>query len=263
VDKQILPASQKEVFHDLDQDGYSEEIWIINDHTDNSSILIKTKEKIFNHWPIDKKLYADEVKIGDFNNNGYDEIYVFTHDSTTIYINIFEPFPDLVTHIENRPIYQIYYDNNDNDFGIASSLFEDLNGDGNKEIILSVGTGWSGKPRQTIAYDIRNDTLYCSQTCGVCLYNSYTYDVDQDGVNEILGYTSALGNCKDLPYSDSSTWLMILNNKLDYFFEPVEIGKHPGSLMVQPLVHNNESYLVVFNQHRGINDTSSLLLFNK
>lgn len=265
VDKQILPSSQREVFHDLDHDGYSEKLKIFDVYSANSSILIMTKEKIFHHWPLHKKLFDHgQVYFGDFNNNGYDEIYVFTHDSSTIYINIFEPFPDLVTHIEDRPIYQVYYNkHNTIDNQIVSSLFEDLNGDGSKEIILSLMTGWTGKPRQTIAYDLRNDTLYFSQKCGVCLYDSYTYDIDGDGVNEILGSTHAYNNCKDLPYSDSSTWLMILNNKLDFFFEPVEIGKHPASLMVRPLVHNNESYLVVFNQHRGINDTSSLLLFNK
>jgi hypothetical protein len=223
-----------------------------------------TKEKLYYQWPLHKKLFQQgKVYFGDFNNNGYDEVYVFTHDSSTIYINIFEPFPDFVTHIENRPICQVYYYKNKIDNEIVCVFFDDLNNDGDKEIILSLMTGWSGNPRQTIAYDLRNDTLYFSQKCGVCLYDSYTYDIDGDGVNEILGSTHAYDNCKDLPYSDSSTWLMILNNKLDYFFEPVEIGKHPASLMVQPLVHNNESYLVVFNKHRGINDTSSLLLFNK
>ena len=57
-------------------------------------------------------------------------------------------------------------------------------------------------------------------------------DIDGDNRPEIFGTMSASGNySRNVPYSDSSTWLMVFNDKLSFEFPPVEFPGFANGLI--------------------------------
>ena len=53
-------------------------------------------------------------------------------------------------------------------------------------------------------------------------------DTDGDNRPEIFGTMSASGNySRNVPYSDSSTWLMVFNDNLSFEFPPVSFPDLP------------------------------------
>ena len=108
---------------------------------------------------------------------------------------------------------------------------DDLNGDGYKELIFGITTGFSIFPRNIYAYDIVHDTLISSPKSGFSFQEIRQQDINGDGKNEILLTGYSPGNTKsDYPYNDSSCWLMVLDRKLDFLFKPIEFQGIHGSL---------------------------------
>jgi hypothetical protein len=81
-------------------------------------------------------------------------------------------------------------------------------------------------------------------------------DVDGDKRPEIFGISSASGNYpSNVPYSDSSTWFMVFNDKLQFEFPPVGFRGFANSLEVKG--YNKEDFRgYVLSHISGGTDTS-------
>ena len=62
---------------------------------------------------------------------------------------------------------------------------------------------------------------------------------------------------KNVPYTDQYSWLMVLNNDLEFLFPPLKFYEYPSRLSVVPICHNGEKRLVAFHDYYGVQNFSS------
>lgn len=159
---------------------------------------------------------------------------------------------------------------------IIDGSMDDLNEDGTKELIFGITTGFSLYPRQIYAFDLANDSIWTSPYNGYFLSDILQTDITGDGKPEIIPYGYAASNVHDttVKYHDHSSWLMVLDRKLQFLFEPVELeggfsnvmpfffrrnGKTVFMAAVCPPMHKGDSaYLITFTKEGQISDKTIL-----
>jgi len=255
-------------YYDLDKDGYSDKIEVHTGTDNNVGIIVYTKGGVIDQWNFRgeiKKVDPFNIRVffGDINNNGIDEIFVATFFRDTIYLSCFNPFENKYYFKEISVSYYHKY-NGTIDAGIYKCALYDMNNDGINEIYFSINTGHSKYPRRMYAYDAVNDTLYKSPLGCITYQYPVMFDIDKDGKPELFGSPQAVGNCKEsAPYSDQYLWLSVLDEKMNFEFEPKIIGYYPTMGSVTAFTANNENYIAVLNNYSGLkNIKSSISLFD-
>ena len=101
--------------------------------------------------------------------------------------------------------------------------FFDEDGDGKDELYFSITSAFHSGPRRLYSFNLVNKSLKSSQFTGSICLDPKMADLDGDFSPEIFGTMTASGNYRaDVPFSDSSTWFMVFNDKLNFKFPPVE-----------------------------------------
>ncbi len=243
-------------FCDLDNDGFSEQIISYTWENLHSLQVVTYDGGIVDQWNMDGDIpnIGERFICGDYDNDQFDEIYPFSQTGDTIYINCFEPF-DTVSPLSfsNIKICVLTHEFAKPDCAIHDGHFVDMNGDGWKDIVFSITSGYAKFPRNIYIYYINNDTLLVSPKIGTYLLNTKIVDLDADGTPEIVGNTTAGGNIPDsiCPYTDYSAWILVFNHKLHFVFEPIEFPGFRSEIEVLPVTINHNSLVAAFYNHKG------------
>lgn len=212
-------------FADLNNDGYSDKIlrWI-NGGSQTPYLKIEDKGELFyEQWNISGEwLTICPLMIGDYDNNGFSELFALSFKNDSIFINGFEPYKLNGYEIKSRFIFQANKYNMKQDWYVKSNKFIDLNNDGYKDIVFTFIAGFTRQPRKIVAYDIKNDKIITSGSAGIALVDFSYCDIDSDGKTEILGKTFASDNYNEefINLTDTNSYLLIYDNKLDLKYPP-------------------------------------------
>ena len=212
-------------YHDLDHDGNSEWFVASNTNQNTSGIAIHNHLGIIFHWHFDGYFIPNQQKcmVGDADNNGIDEIYVFTMkgDSLLMHCVDYRKFPDPI--LKNIFIATIPGENPKYNFMLILGKITDLDGDGFKEIVFAVNTGYGGTPRKVFAYNIKKKQLLSSIELGVSLSDLQFADFDNDKLDEMLVTNYGPGNVRDSTQKmqDTCGYLIALDNTLGFLFPPI------------------------------------------
>jgi hypothetical protein len=124
---------------------------------------------------------------------------------------------------------------------------DDLDGDGNKELIFGISSGFSLYPRNVYAYYIDQDSLVSSPTSSYHIKGIVQADITGNGKREILlhGYASSNIDVQNATYHDHTNWLMVLNQNLGFLFEPLDLGGRYESCFVFRSVIDNRPIISV------------------
>jgi two-component sensor histidine kinase len=221
VDKQLLPN----VYADLNSDSISE-IIRPGKGLPYYFILIEDNDYgVYDQWNLKDNLdpVLSEAFIGNFDNDLFSEIYIFTYKDDSVFLNINEFFESKGTRLERIFVTKIKLVNNVLNSNARAAGFFDNNNDGKKELYFSIQTGFGLEPRRMYYFDIVRKELKSSSFTGVICQQPKMHDVDGDGKPEIYGQIGASGNYKIRPpFTDSSSWLMVFNENLKFEFPPVE-----------------------------------------
>lgn len=198
-------------------------------------VVLDNDQKVFDQWnlmdDIDPQL--SDSFFGNYDNDRFSEIYIFTHKGDSLFLNINEFFEPLGTRLERVYITKIGVVNN-----IVTSIaypagFYDNDGDGKSELYFSIHTGFGLEPRRLYYFNLVSREVKSSSFTGVICQNPTMSDTDGDGKPEITGIAGASGNYRVRPpYSDSSSWLMVFNENLKFEFPPVEFPGFTNQLVV-------------------------------
>ena len=254
-------------YHDLDYDGYSEEIWYQNPPGSHPSFLVKNKGKITDQWHF-TGVFERQVFFTycDFNNDSVDEIFVFTRDKDSIFFYGVYPFKTGQRYFYKKFIDKCRKAKGNYDITILVCDFPDIDNNAYKEIVFEISTGLSLQPRNLYVLDIFNDTVIKSPESGIAVHCPVAFDINNDGYNEYMGESRAFGNCpkeKEIPYTDQHAWLMVLDRNMKFIFEPIKFGEYKTVLDIKPFKPMNTTYLVVFQKHQGQEDIKNkLILFD-
>jgi len=222
------------IFADLDHEGKSERIHTFLNVAGNAGVALTAGNATLGQWNF-KGIYEPEtfrLMIGDYNNNGRDEIYIFTLVEDSIMLHVMEFSSTPVFMIRDRFIGKIGKNLKNPDYVIVPGQVTDMNGDGFGDLVFVISAGFSRQPRNVFIYDILNDFLIRSPESGAYIFNLLLNDINKDGYKEIILSTFAPDNYNNDPclYSDSSSWLMILDHSLNFIFSPIEFPGATGSV---------------------------------
>jgi hypothetical protein len=227
VDNEALPENNYFWYKDIDNDGISERIQAAQQDFTTAVIIFKNDivvdqwnfEGTFDFWNKRCLFIA-----GDSNNDDIKELYVFTLRNDTILLHCI-PDPRLpAISIKNRPIAKAGPGIKKADPFIVPAEMDDLDGDGVKELIFGIGSGFSEYPRAVFAYYISKDSLAKSPESSYFISAILQVDINRDGRREVIPYGISSGNVNpdEALYHDYSNFSMILDNNLNFLFKPFE-----------------------------------------
>jgi hypothetical protein len=229
------PINEFVHYVDLDGDGYSEEIRLTHIQSRTRFTIYRHNGTTIDEWGLSGHLgfYPKQNLIfsGDYNGNGRKELFFFTLSNDSIFVNGPFDFERGEEPIRQRFIARVGPGRPYPDPTIIPAGMEDLDGDGNKELIFGIFTGYSLYPRQVFGYFIDRDSLISSPVAYYQFTGILQADITGDGKREMLlmGNSPANIGSDSVRYHDHSNWLMVLDQQLQFLFEPVEIpGKFNG-----------------------------------
>lgn len=265
--KTILSENQYVWYNDIDNDGISERIFAFQQDI-TTAVLISKNDAVIDQWNL-KGTFNFWFKRclfipGDANGDGIKEIYVFTLNNDTILLHCIKSPYEPALSIKNRIIAKTGNGAKKPDPFIFPGEMDDLDGNGIKEVIFGIGSGFSRFPRKVFAYYIQQDSLVESPESSYFITGILQADINSDGKKEIMpyGYASANIDPVNALYHDHSTFTMVLDNNLKFLFRPVEIkGKYTA---LSPLIIRKSDRLNtrVAWLHSGEKINSSLYFLN-
>ncbi len=248
LDREDLDTESYTYFLDLDNDGVSEKVEVKNYQSVLAIELYKNDGSYIDNWVLtDKRACLSRLMYGDYDQNGYMELYVFTEKNDSIYINWLEPLNGRTWKKEKTAVCTLHKIKDKCDYTITNVGLYDLNNDGNKEVVFMVNMGYGLKPRSLFAMDISNREIKTSPKSFAAIKGPvYVMDIDGDGLKEITYRTGATaniaGNLK-VPYSDNSAWMFVHDNNLNFKFPPVEFPGETKAVQTVPFEIKGTYYL--------------------
>jgi len=194
----------------------------------------------------------------DVNKDGYDDLFVFTQQEDSIFINAV----DLVT--KELLLYGRFLSTvgmgqtNSPDFVLRPVTTFDNNGDGVPELYFIINAGFVLTPRQIFAYNYVDDTLMASANIGGQHFVTPQHlSSDSLSLVSCTLATNNYGDAADCLYSDTCTWLL-------YYDKMLTISKvvhsFPGTSnrIFGPYEVDGHHYFYVFNS--GVDERSDFIV---
>jgi two-component sensor histidine kinase len=223
-------------------------------------LVSDNKFRVYDQWNLkdDFSPSISELFFGNIDNDLYREIYIFSHNGDSLFLNVNEFFDTSGIKIEREYITKIGFVNSSVTSSVYPVGFFDVNGDGYSELYFSIVTGFGLIPRLLYYYDFKNKVLKNSQLVGLMCHFPYFLDSDADNKPEIFGMMNSSANYSTpVPYSDRSSWFMVFDEQLNFEFPPVEFPGFANNLIINSYTHNNfRGYLLSHNTTSA--DTSVL-----
>lgn len=247
-------------YMDLDNDGKTEKVRSVEKVKGLTELLIyEWDDDLVEQINVEGTMVKWSKLIdGDYNGDSLSELYIFTHEGDSLYLNVLEPYADKRKQIARKNIPGCKLLNGEAAYKITGGPMADMNGDGFKEFYFSIIAGFTLSPRNVYCYDLANDSLMISSAAGTGPRLSINSDdLDNDGHLELWGMVSAFGNFKDsiIPFSDESAWLMVFSHQLDYEFEPIEFPGFGSIVDARVIESGDRKNLVTVRIYKGNQDT--------
>ena len=240
-------------YEDLSGDGHSEKISIGGEQTRSGIIVQGRMGQVVSQWNFRgeadfqprRRFWVAE----DFFGWGKKQLFTFSLSNDSILLHGLFDLQEEELAISNRFIASVGQGRGELDVFILPLDPEDLNGDGVKELLFGINAGYSIYPRQIYAYYIAQDSLVVSPPSSYKLHGAIQADLTGNGKREIIVQGGATGNVRDpgTVFHDHSNWLMVLNQDLEFLFEPVEIPGRYSSFHPFMVEKGDQKYLIAIN----------------
>jgi two-component sensor histidine kinase len=257
------------VYSDLNADSVSE--LIVTGKT-NPYFYITVRNldlRIYDQWNIKDSLASSisDMFFGDFDHDRYSEIYIFSYRGDSLFLNVNEILQSNGTRMDRIFMDRVGYSNGEIAAVVKPAGFFDTDKDGFDELFFSVSSYYQLGPRRLYKFDLARKTIKSSQRYGSICLNPNMKDIDGDQRPEIFGMFSASGNYnRNVPYSDSSTWFMVFDDRLSFEFPPVEFPGFANALYTLPYMNDGFRGYVLFILANGANSKSrksNILIYSK
>lgn len=262
-----LPADFKPgtmIYFDLDGNGTDEQIISTVNARDNHAVKVRTWDgSNIEQYNLKGELNGEggQIAISDYNRDGIADILALSRVEDTLYLSYFPFELGKKPVIRNKMITTI--DRTDGKVDFNSHLYiSDMNGDGYNDALVNVKAGFSLQPRQIFCYDIVNDSSWASPVSGN-IGGLHITQLDNDKFPEILMNCSSTGNIPahmEIPYRDSSAWLMAFDHNLEFLFEPVEFKGYGSQIKTAPFRSKEKDIILVFFSDKSYRKACSELL---
>lgn len=258
-------------YDDLDFDGNSEYILSFTNKIGEHAVkILDYDNRLINQWNFYRKASPRKndcsVSTADFNHDGFKELFAISWENDSIFLDIINPLNPGGYEKRNIFIDTVAKYSEDRDFSASVAQFIDFNRDGFKEAFICINAGFSIYPRKFYLYDIKNDRLQKSPLVGVSLNEPKIVDLDGDQRYEIVCNTTGFGNIHpymNIPYPDSSSYLIVFDDKLNFKFVPVEFDFFRSTVKALPIQFGENKQILALFVNSGVQKKrNELYIFN-
>ncbi len=241
-------------FKDLNHDGQAEFLEIENDPTKKNHNIkiyrfVDDEPILLNQFNFRTKLCLKELTFYDLNGDGWDEIFVFSNDDDYLYLTVVDLHSSahyflsrqklLAAPMPNRYTYW--------DLERLNPTLLDVNDDNFPELIFTVHSGLSLRPRGIYIFDIKQKKINHQFSYHAGPATLQLQDVNQNGEKEIILTTTATANWSDsVIYSDRNCWLFIFDKHLRLVMPPRSFGEPFASMTIVPFESKNKARQVIY-----------------
>jgi hypothetical protein len=263
----IKSANFIELYHDFDNDGYSE-LLELNIMPEANRYFIYIKD--WNGRIIDQTNYWDafqptSIMFGDITDDGYDEIITLAQSNDSLFLYVHD------INKKKSIIHRLYFDilsepripNEQTAMFLIGIIIKDKY-NGHNIAIFGVNSFTSLKPRSIYAIDLNDRKIKYRFDTHCALSRIFPYDLTGDGIDEIIVTSVAYGNMPDEgKYRDDTCWLFALDQKLSPVFSPLNFSEYPAEFYCLPIEVFSDKYLLAFPDYLGEkNITREIYLIN-
>ena len=267
LDKQFTHNIWNILYHDFDQDGYSEAIEVKNDPALPSHHLIFYDYReghrpgdIIDQFDFSEPVHAYRLFFHDFSGDGYDEAVVFSQAEDSLFLSVID-VRRRAWMLRRHPLLQRDHTGHFHrwDTGAVFCRFLDVNRDGHPEIVFTLHSGKSLQPRGVYIFDVYGKAFLAGKTMNAGIMDLLLYDLSGDGQEEIIVVGRATGNIPEGPYSDYSNWLFVFDQNLEPLFRPRNFAEYPGNMIVRPVQVEGRPHLLIATSYQGTRPLSNEL----
>lgn len=246
-------------FEDLNGDGIREKISCHQNSAGKLAFLLHSRHgAVINQQNFNNNYFyrTHQLYFGDIDQDKQLEIYGFTLNGDSLFLNWFEPSSNYVTQKSTFISRLSTFDNGKFDISIIHFEVVDIENDGENEILISIEAGYSIHPRVLIVFRPSENKIIRSADRGINCYSPFLFDLNNDGISEIITSSAASDNlfsATGVPNVDDRPWLQVYNSNLTDFFKPVSFSKGLSNTTQTFVANDGENDLIVFNCNRGRN----------
>lgn len=241
-------------YHDLDGDGTSEVIELFYNSSENLAVKIRhLSEATINQFNLPGRLVdgGTAIELYDINGDRHVDVFICSEKNDTMYLSIIDDAFSHPTSYKCFVLDPINQYNDNADYNYIPGGISDLNGDGHAEYVMAINGGHSLQPRRVYAIDYHKDTVLRSPISGTAIHSLTLFDLDGNGLDEVLVNTTATDNFDfPFPYMDTTAWLVVLTSKLDYCRPPVSLNDQPSFVELEPFTHEGVSFILAHQRYR-------------
>jgi|GEM_PF-2688845 signal transduction histidine kinase len=240
------------LYHDLDKDGFEEKIILTNSpskHLFYIKIYQEYKSGLLDQFNFANPLITRAPAFFDVNNDGWDDIIVFSHDNKALYLSIIDAKKQsfiqketfLVPASPKRArkrwdIHSIY------------PKIVDLENSGHKRLLFALNSGYAKLPRCLCLYDFRLNKIVRRFDHYFGPVEPFVVNLNRDQFDEIVLFNYATNNFPEhIPFSDAFSWYVVLDHNLHLLKPPSRLGGKFSLVKILPA--RNTLYLVAYGTH--------------
>jgi hypothetical protein len=225
------PVNYRIFFRDLDGNGIKQKIYAFPNSAGQLAFqYFGDNGGMINQINFSRKFSSNifYLFMGDADKNGKPEVYGFTMNQDSLFLNWAKLVNPNSNYSESLFITRVGTFNNGNvNFSVNRFAVTDLDGDSNNEIVFSVVSGYSKFPRMIVIYHPDTGKLLKSKDDGLNPYFMTFFDLNRDGKSEILAGSGAGYNLTDSTgnlVTDNRPYLLAYDINLNMFFPPVALS---------------------------------------
>jgi len=257
------------IYKDIDHNGISEKIELKSAST-FSNITVRENDNLKFYTEITRNIPNNSEKpiFIDYDNNSIDDMFYITQTLDSLFINVI--FIDKNFNISKHEKFVTTIDKNKKDgYDIGFEIFsegKDINNDGKLDIYFLFKAGYSYQPRKIYCYDVANDSIHESPNNGSFMCNLRLIQNPINQENIIFTDNLAVGNYQEkyenIPYPDTTAWIILLNNQLNFIFPPVAINGYANFIYTLPVLKNDSLYIMSISANYVEDNTVEILYYN-
>lgn len=224
------------LYEDVDGNGFSDRVFVVNTTVGDCGFsLVRLPGWVVQEWNLPGRFLFDTqdfFMVDDYDGDGKKEAYVLTILGDSLLLHIVPGLAGLDSTFRTLFLTRIGLKNGKPHLAIRAVPMTDLNGDGRKELVFAVISGYPVFPRKLFAYDVAHDTLLSTPELGANITGLHTTRIKPDGKLVFYADTYASTNLEDpqARLHDNSSWLMVFDSTLNFLFPPREFpGRHGGA----------------------------------
>ena len=240
---------QFKTFYDITQDGFDDEIMLRKDEY-KPNINIKTSNNEIFQYNLLGEWVKGITPMFIQLDSGAMEFVTITHKDSIVYAEVFT-FQDTQKPQYIFELFEGKIIGND-DLSVGGYQTYDLNGDGKLELIFLLSAGYGIIPRRLYVIDFGfKSVIHSSDRIGAFCHNPVVFDLDNDGLHEIIVGSSSPDNVHDtlaFDVLDEYSSLLVFDQDLSLINIPIK--QECKTCSVTPALLDDKLYVVAYNQDK-------------